>query len=42
MGIGYFAGISNQVERDALLVKNCKRLLTREVDSWVTEALKEK
>ena len=42
MGIGHFAEISNQAERDALLVKNCERLLTREVDSWVTEALKEK
>ena len=40
-GIGIFKGITNDAERDEKLIKTCETILTSEVRSWVTNALKE-
>ena len=42
MQIGIFEGITDEEGRDKLLEKSCEKLLTSEVESWVTDALKDK
>ena len=41
MGIGLFANMTDEKAKDTLLVKTCETILTSEVKSWVTNALKE-